>query len=273
MNCENELSLVENILEQIECKLTRFDQELKDKKQYIDQTLIELNNWMNTNSYHQQVEKLAAGIVHEIRNPLTTVSGFLQLLKPYLKESDKERYADIAIDELKRANEIISEFLNASKPSEDKIVPLSINQLVKDIAFLYEGEALLHHIEISMDLTGINDYVLANPKKIKQVMINLVKNAIEAIIEGDKISSGTIQLITEMIENKVQISIHDNGCGMSKTLAKQLFHPFYTTKTNGTGIGLSMCKKWIEEHNGTILVESIEGTGTTFRIQLPVYEG
>lgn len=270
--CENDLSIMKNLLEQMESKFSHIEQEIKNKKQYINQTMLELHEFSMVNSHYQNVEKLAAGIAHEIRNPLTTVSGFIQLLKPYLKEIGKDQYADIALDELKRANEIIYEFLNASKPSEDNIIPISINKLVKETTLLYESEAILNNIEIVNEFTEKEVKILANPKQIKQVLINLLKNAMEAITENNKQQKGMIYFKSDFEDGQASIMIQDNGCGMSDNIVNKLFLPFHSTKEKGTGVGLTICKKIIEDHSGSIAVESNDGAGTTFRIHLPVYK-
>ncbi len=128
--------------------------------------------------------QLAAGIAHEIRNPLTTVKGFIQLIKPYLSEIGKEEYAAIAIDEIDRANEIIYEFLNAAKPSQNKKQLISVNKLIKDIIILFESEAILKDLEMETIYHCEDAKLYIDIKQIKQVLVNIIKNAIEAIEEN-----------------------------------------------------------------------------------------
>ncbi|CAG9606408.1 ATP-binding protein [Pseudoneobacillus rhizosphaerae] len=218
--------------------------------------------------HYQTIDKLAVGIVHEIRNPLTVVGGFLQLLKPYLIEIGKEQYVDIALEELKRADQLIYEFLNESKPSEQTPKRISLNQIVKDTSLLYECEAILKNITIRNRFTDEEIDFVANDKQLKQVFLNLLKNALEAIeLRQDKSRNGIIDYYTVMEENRAVVVIKDNGCGMNEQTLRNLFLPFHTTKDTGTGVGLSVCKRIIEEHHGTITVESTEGFGTMFRIE------
>jgi signal transduction histidine kinase len=221
------------------------------------------------NNHHcQTIDKLAVGIVHEIRNPLTVVGGFLQLLKPYLIEIGKEQYVDIALEELKRADQMIYEFLNECKPSEQTQKRISLNQIVKDTSLLYECEAILKNITIRNRFSDEEIDFVANDKQLKQVFLNLLKNAIEAIeLRQDKSQNGIIDYYTIIEENRAVVVIKDNGCGMNEKTLQNLFLPFHTTKDTGTGIGLSVCKRIIEEHHGTITVESTEGFGTMFRIE------
>ena len=222
--------------------------------------------------YLENIHTLAAGIAHEIRNPLTSVKGFLQLLRPYLIESGKEKYVDIALDELNRANNLIFEYLNASKPQNNKKENISLHKIIQEIGILYESEALFHNIILNIQLPDQIPAVFANEMHIKQVLVNLLRNAIDAIIEKNKKNSGRIDIIVEADDfSAVCIKITDNGCGMTTDTLDQLFTPFYTTKNTGTGIGLPICKKIIQEHSGQLLINSILGKGSTFKIVLPIH--
>ncbi|WML50711.1 ATP-binding protein [Neobacillus sp. PS3-34] len=216
------------------------------------------------------MENLAAGIAHEIRNPLTTVKGFIQLIRPYLQEIDKVQYADIALEEIDRANGIIFEFLNASKPQMATQLIRSINALVKDIALLYESEAILRDIQIRSFLSLEDITIRMDANQLKQVLINIIKNSIEALDDVQQPQNERkIDLITEINQEVALIVIKDNGCGMTQETLDKLFLPFYTTKEKGTGIGLSVCKKIVEDSGGMIQVESAPGAGTIFRLSFP----
>lgn len=266
----NEYFEIKHVIEEIESKFSSFQQEIRDNKKYINQTVLEIQEASEQTRHYQNIEKLAAGIAHEIRNPLTTVSGFIQLLRPYLIEIGKDQYADIALEEINRANQIIYEFLNASKPLGDHKKMVSLNKLVKDTSLLYESEATLKNITFINQLAENDVEVMANHKQLKQVLVNLIKNAMEALDERHEEYNPVIHFGT-LIENQhATIFIKDNGCGMSENTLQNLFLPFHTTKENGTGVGLSVCKKIIQDHGGTITAESKLGTGTTFRIEFPI---
>ncbi|NHM31006.1 ATP-binding protein [Neobacillus terrae] len=265
-----ELAELQEMMDRVEQKLKQYNLELADKKEYLEKSVEVLKEAAIKAERRDNIENLAAGIAHEIRNPLTTVKGFIQLLKPYLKEIGKEQYADIALEEINRANSIIFEFLNAAKPEVEARHKRSVNHLVKDIAMLYESEAILRniHIQTILDVEDINLKIDTN--QLKQVLINMIKNSMEAFEE----STGTaaerlIVLLTRVTKDIATISIKDNGSGMSPETIKNLFLPFYTTKEKGTGIGLSVCKKIIEENGGTIQVDSLPGTGTIFKLCFP----
>nr|WP_276541828.1 ATP-binding protein [Bacillus infantis] len=217
--------------------------------------------------FQANLGKLAAGIAHEIRNPLTTVKGFLQLLKPQLREIGKEEYASIALGEISRANEIIGSFLNANKPSENKIKKVHINQIVREIVMLYESEAVLRGSLLLFEPSPDDPTLAAVPGELKQVLSNLFKNAMEAMtIES---TAGSVQAKVECSSQHAVITIQDNGCGMSEETLQRIYEPFYTTKETGTGIGMSVCKKIVEELGGSIEISSRPGEGTMVKLILP----
>ena len=217
------------------------------------------------------VSKLAAVIAHEIRNPLTTVKGYIQLIKPCLVEMGKEHYADIALDEINRANELIFDLLNFEKPQVSRKQEVSLNKFIGEISSLYEGEGLINNINIDVQLSPEDPIILGNNKQLKQVLINLIKNAIEAVMMNGEEDRKQITLSLKKERSQAIIIIEDNGCGMTSETIKHIFTPFYTTKEYGTGIGLSICKNIIEAHNGSFHISSIDGKGTIIQIKLPIY--
>lgn len=225
-----------------------------------------------SNNQLVSVGKIAASIAHEIRNPLTSVRGFLQLLRPSLIELNKGLYVDIAISELDRANQIIYEFLNVSKPSDHSNLEkqyVSLSHTLMEVIMITESDLLMNNITLNYEPSTKPFFIQGNAKQIKQVLLNIIKNAIEAIQEVEQKSDGIISI--ELIEenNFTYIIIADNGPGIPETIKSQLFVPFFTTKVDGTGIGLSVSSKIIEEHNGKICLESELGKGTTFFIKFP----
>lgn len=230
----------------------------------------ELDEKAFQSSYFANIGNLAAGIAHEIRNPLTTVKGFIQLIKPYLREIEKEDYANIALDEINRANEIIYQFLNAAKPQPRHLKLIELNKLIKELYVLYEGEAHLQNIMMDISLSTEEPSIYMDENQLKQVLINMVKNAIEAINIAER-RQGEVVLSTEVNGDYALIIIKDNGCGMSAESIEKLFTPFYSTKMSGTGLGLAICKRIIDEHGGVIDIKSNLDEGTTFKIELPLY--
>ncbi|MCA1025973.1 MULTISPECIES: sensor histidine kinase [Cytobacillus] len=256
--------------QQLEQKLLRFSLELNEKKKIIHETASQINEANFTNEYAQNLSTLAASMAHEIRNPLTTVKGFLQLLKPYLNESGKNQYVDIALDEINRANDIIHEFLNAAKPTDKIKEGISINKLVHDTFLLFQSEAILKNTALSFQLSKDDPYIYGNAKQLKQVLVNLIKNALESFDTQEQHQDNTINISVRSTAETCLIVIKDTGFGMNEETLEKLFQPFYSTKTTGTGIGLSICKRIIEQHNGWINISSEMNVGTTIKITLPL---
>ena len=223
---------------------------------------------------HEEVDdlaKLTAAMAHEVRNPLTTIKGFLQLLKPHLKDIDKEDYALIALDEIDRVNDIIYNFLNIVKSPYNNKTLSCLNDLIIHIVKLYECESIMKNVKMITHLSSEQVLVNINKNEIKQVLINLIKNGFEAI-ENHQSSGGEIEIITEVSGKNISVHIIDNGCGMSSETADQMFTPFYSTKSKGSGMGLPICYKIIREHLGQISFRTTKNTGTKFTIELPIYQ-
>ncbi|KIQ94146.1 Sporulation kinase A [Anoxybacillus thermarum] len=214
--------------------------------------------------------RIAAGIAHEIRNPLTTVRGYLQFLKEQLPEHIVTLIDQLLIPELDRANDIITDFLNVAKPSEVKAEWIGINEFIRhDLDLLLRSEALLHNVGLSYHLDEkLQQYVVNIDKnQLLQVFINLFRNAIEAKTE----KSLRVDIETKLHNNLVQIYVRDNGPGIPSTIIHHIFDPFFSTKSTGTGLGLSLSRKIIELHKGSMRVQSEFGHGSCFIIELPAY--
>ncbi|WP_243385464.1 PAS domain S-box protein [Bacillus kexueae] len=212
------------------------------------------------------VGELAAGIAHEIRNPMTALKGFIQLLQGSMKE-DHSMYFKVITSELKRIESIITEFLILAKPQAVHFQKENVVTIVKDTIELLKAQAILVNVQIHLDYREIPP-IYCEPNQLKQVFINILKNAIEVMPKGGNI----FVRIESTGENRVKISIQDEGTGIPKDKIKRLGEPFYTTKERGTGLGLMVSYKIIEEHNGLVEVESEEGVGTTFHISLPIQQ-
>lgn len=263
---------VNSMLDRVENKLSVIQSDIKENKQFVAQTVQDIQEAAIHSDQLATIGQLAAGVAHEIRNPLTTVKGFIQLIKPYLTDVGKEDYATIALDEINRANDIIHEFLNTAKPQKHRKQFIDVSKLIKDIMVLYESEAILRNINIEVIGECSNSLLYLDIKQIKQVLVNIIKNAIEAIEEVNGPEKGSIHISTECNKGSAVIVIKDNGIGMKQETLEKLFDPFFSTKESGTGIGMTVCKKIIEDHLGKINVSSTINQGTTFRIDLPIYQ-
>ncbi|WCK52564.1 PAS domain S-box protein [Aneurinibacillus sp. Ricciae_BoGa-3] len=210
------------------------------------------------------VSELAAGIAHEIRNPLTSLKGFVQLLK---EESHKNKfYYEIMLSELERINSIVSEFLILSKPQYTNYEVKDLIQIITSVVTLLESEAHKNNVQILTAFDLDNVQINCVESQLKQVFINVLKNAMEAMPSG-----GDISVHVELDKDGyVRIKFVDQGCGIPASRISKLGEPFYTTKEKGTGLGLMVSYKIIENHFGKIKIKSEENKGTTVGIELPV---
>ena len=209
------------------------------------------------------VGELAAGVAHEIRNPLTSIKGFMQLAKQ--QGEFNPRYVQIMLSEISRIDSIVSEYLSLAKPNKNSPKSLqNIDTLVRNVITLFESQTNLKNIMIHSKLDH-SYQIMCNPNEIKQVLINIFQNAIEAI--G---SNGDIFITLKNIsEDGVEIIVIDNGCGIEKERLKKIGEPFFSTKEKGTGLGLLTSNRIIEKHNGTIKIHSEVNKGTEVRVFLP----
>jgi len=240
-------------------------------KEISDFKKIEQTAYQNDNL--AMLGKLSASIAHEIRNPLTSIRGFIQLLRPHLTQLGKEEYAKIILAEIDRANDIIHEFLASSKPSIPQVGVTPVSLLLREVVLLTESEALMKGCEIHLTTSFSEDLSISvDVKQLKQVIINMIRNAMEAITERDYEYTGRIEIGARREGAVVRISISDNGKGMDICTLDRLFNPFFTTKKNGTGLGLSVSEKIVKNHGGCINVISRVNEGTCFVITLPLIQ-
>ncbi|WP_285767269.1 ATP-binding protein [Peribacillus sp. SI8-4] len=211
------------------------------------------------------VSQLAASISHEVRNPLTVVKGFVQLLKaPDLTQTEKEQYIQHVVRELNSAESIISEYLAFAKPAHEKVDTISIDREIGYLIEMIKPLANMNVVTISEQLTpGITR---GNIQHFKQCFLNLIKNGIEAMPSG-----GELRIISYVNDDDIIIEIRDDGIGMNKEQIHRFGEPYYSSKEKGTGLGSMVAVKTIQTMNGTLHINSASHKGTTITVTLPVY--
>ncbi|WML53707.1 PAS domain S-box protein [Neobacillus sp. PS3-12] len=218
---------------------------------------------------HQQdklaaVGQLAAGVAHEIRNPLTSMKGYTEFLQLDEKDPERLEFLSIILDEIERVNMIVEDFMVLAKPKAVELEEKNVIPVIKNVVSLLEFEARKRHVRLHLECEAEIIQIECDENRLKQVFLNFIKNGIEAMPNG-----GDLYVRTFIKDNNVQISIQDTGVGIPEDKLKKLGEPFFTTKKNGNGLGLMVSFKIIESHNGKVFIESEPNKGTTFNIFLP----
>ncbi|MEN6414565.1 MAG: ATP-binding protein [Veillonellales bacterium] len=211
------------------------------------------------------VGEMAASIGHEVRNPMTTVRGFLQMLGRKNKDSRQAEYFNLMISELDRANSIISEFLSLAKNKAVNLQEMNLDKVVRALHPLIKADAMLKDKNVAVDLASL-PAILADEKEIRQLILNLARNGLEAMMEH-----GTLTIKTFAEKNDVVLAVQDEGPGIPAEVVDKLGTPFFTTKEQGTGLGLAVCYSIANRHGATIELDT-GPEGTTFYIRFPVYK-
>jgi two-component system nitrogen regulation sensor histidine kinase GlnL len=221
---------------------------------------------------------LAAGLAHEIKNPLGGIKGAAQLLEGELPPgSELREYTSIMLKEVGRVNRIVEELLSLTTPRKLELSRVNLHRILGDIIMLQKSTVMNRGISIQQNFDLSIPPILADESLLTQLFLNLIKNAVEAVGE-----SGSIRIATRVMSDysmtkkgerpsrMVSIDVTDDGEGMNKEQLDNLFTPFFTTKSRGTGLGLAICHKIVSEHRGMIKVDSEPGKGSTFSVMLPL---
>ena len=211
------------------------------------------------------IGQMAASIGHEIRNPMTAVRGFIQLLNEQECYAKDQAFFDVMIEELDRANGIISEYLSMASNKIVNLRPQYLDQVVKAISPIIEASAIYKGINVVLEL-GKPPMPVIDDKEIRQMILNLANNGIEAMAEGGTLTLGTCQIGTEIV-----LYVRDQGSGLDPAIIEKLGTPFLTTKDRGTGLGLAVCYSIAARHNARIDFQT-GPTGTTFMVYFPMVE-
>lgn len=227
-------------------------------------TLIKTEELLRRSEKLSVVGELAAGFAHEIRNPLTTIKGFLQLIK---KDTDTKHseYMSIMLNEIDRLEMITNEFMVVAKPQVANYQMEDFSSFTENVIQFLQPQALLKNVEMVLHVEEALPLVYCDRNQLRQVFINIYKNAMEAMPDG-----GIITTSLRVNNDIISISIEDQGTGIPESLIPRLGEPFYTLKEKGTGLGLMVSRKIIENHDGTLMIKSEMNVGTTMTINLPI---
>lgn len=211
------------------------------------------------------VGELAAGIAHEIRNPLTALKGFVQLMSKTANGKDSA-YLTVMFDELKRIESIVNEFLVLAKPTIEHHRRHLLKDILNEVCIVIQPHASIQNVKIEISQQAQTPTLLCDKNRMKQVFVNLLKNAVEAMPEG-----GVVQIDAKQLDdNQIAIYITDHGMGIHEDDVNKIGEPFYTTKPTGTGLGLMVTERILESHGGSLRINSEVGLGTTVRVSLPL---
>lgn len=213
--------------------------------------------------------ELMAGVAHEVRNPLTAISGFVQILKDTEQDPQRLEYTQIILKEVNSINRVIQQLLDFARPRPGLYQKIHLNQIINETLILIKTKGMEARIDFNVVLDQHLGAIDADGEMLKQVLLNLLINAVQAISARGKITISTQALG----QDKQMIKIQDDGCGISDDIKTKIFMPFYTTKPSGTGLGLSISQRIITSHDGDITLESQPNQGTSFTIILPVRHG
>ncbi|MCP4344473.1 MAG: hypothetical protein GY795_02980 [Desulfobacterales bacterium] len=225
------------------------------------------------------VGRLSAGIAHEIGNPISIVIGYLELMKQNdISDDEKNEFVVRAENEINRINIIIRQLLDFSRPSKEERQSVSVHEIINDVVNVFKFQPVMTGIELTLNLNAENDTVTADPNQLRQVFLNLMLNAADAILSDQENTNGELIIRTRVDSDQetsarvLKIECIDNGPGIPDENLSNIFDPFYTTKEpgKGTGLGLSVSFTIIESTGGKIKALSEKGKGTNMLIYLPL---
>lgn len=222
---------------------------------------------LQRNERHAALGKMAAGVAHELRNPLSSIKGLALLLKSkFVDDTDDRETADILVSEVERLNRSISELLDYTRADLPERTEVYIDEIIRKAVVLIQSDAEAAGVIVSSDYQTSHCPIGVDRDKLTQVLLNLFLNGLQAMPEG-----GQLNISTKADSNHLTIKISDTGIGIAPEIMDKVFDPYFTTKNDGTGLGLSLSAKIIEDHQGTITIDGVTGRGTTVTIRFPVY--
>lgn len=225
--------------------------------------------YANLLAYQDQMKSvsyLSAGVAHELRNPLSVIKGFLQLS---MLTDSFDKYAQTILSETDRMNEIIDNFLSVARKKMKKEI-MTPKYLLNSVIDIIRSECLMQGVHFQSRVEPITGQLEVNESSFKQIILNALRNSIEAFPEGRRRNIFSLQSYQE--GDTIVIELSDNGSGIPEDVLEEIEKPFYTTKEKGTGIGIPLCKKIMDDHDGTFQIDSTVGKGTTITLRFPLFE-
>lgn len=214
----------------------------------------------------KSVGEVAAAIVHEIRNPLSAIKGAAQIIEKEIpQDSPRRRFVAVIEEEVDRLNKLVTEFLTFARPRQPEKRPSDLNQLIESIITFTSKEATKRGVRLVPQLDEHLPAVEVDAEQIRQVLLNLILNAIHAMSQG-----GVVEVCSKRVGESVELSVRDYGTGIDPGIRDKIFDPFFTTKPEGTGLGLSVAYGLIKQHDGQIELGDVEGPGSLFIVRLPI---
>ncbi len=240
-------------------RIRRFNEELEEKVRQATAELLKKERLAF-------LGEMAAIVAHEIRNPLTSIKGFSQRIKRKAPGDETVAgYADIIMEEVDRLDAVIADVLDFARRAEPKWQPVNLGEVIRQTVDLLGAAVEQPRVALSVEISPALPLFRGDPAQLKQVLLNVCQNALQAMPEG-----GALGIEAACKDDRIYVSIHDTGQGIPPEVQEKLFQPFFTTRTQGTGLGLALAQHVVEDHGGRISVESEVGQGTTFTIELPV---
>jgi len=215
--------------------------------------------------------RLVAGVAHEVRNPLATIRLRVQMCRRDATDPKVKESCMIAFEEIERLNGIVNRLLNFARPIQLELEPIDLRSLVRERVYSFEDFALSQRVQLMTNLPNRSFLTIVDKDRMAQVFDNIIQNALEAM--ADQGGTLSITLVSHSNKNEqpsgVCVEFQDTGRGMSSSVVGHVFDPFFTTKPSGTGLGLSISHELVRAHGGDIMIESVEGRGTSVRVTIP----
>jgi signal transduction histidine kinase len=257
---DDELDFIVTVAEQCACIIERV-QLMENQQTQFDHLATQMDKMSS-------LGRMAAGIAHEINNPLAGILLYSSNMSKKVPPGGAlEEGLNIIVKETQRCKTIIQGLLEFARDREPQKVPADINEIIKTALGIVENEFRLRHVDLELELAEDMVKTFLDQNQIEQVFINLLLNALHAVEENGRV---TVRSSVESKQNKVRVEIADNGCGIAVDDIKKIFEPFYSTKANGTGLGLAVSYGIVKNHQGDIRVFSVPGKSTRFTIEFPI---